>query len=125
VPALGLPNMMTVRGRMSSPAFFGGTIDPAKNDPASSACALIAASKLSIVSSTECLLGFVTSPSSADPATEGIASAIAATNQIFVILLFSHAAGSEKISHQRGNTPPPSVMFVNHCGEMSTSPASK
>jgi hypothetical protein len=36
VPGLGLPNMMTVRGRMSSPAFFGGTIDPAKNDPASS-----------------------------------------------------------------------------------------
>jgi hypothetical protein len=94
-----MPNMMTVRGRMSSPAFFGsgGVIDPAKNDPASSGLRIYRSLKLSIVSSTECLLGFVTSPSCADAATEGIASAIAATIKIFVILLFSHATGSEKL----------------------------
>jgi hypothetical protein len=85
---------------MSSPAFLATaarSIRPKTTQPPA-ACALIAASKLSIFSSTECLLGFVTSPSSADAATEGIASAIAAANQIFVILLFSHSAGSEKQS---------------------------
>jgi hypothetical protein len=69
-------------------------IDPAKNDPASGGLRIDRSFKI-----IDCFLNrvpawFVTSPSSADAAMEGIASAIAATIQIFVILLFSHAAGS-------------------------------
>jgi hypothetical protein len=103
-------------------------IDPAKNDPASSGLRLDRSLKIIDCFLNRVLLGFVTSPSSADAATEGIASTIAATIKIFVILWFSHAAGSEKIRvisevlpcHPQKRV----VMFVNHCGEMSTSPAS-
>src|SRR5258708_6201152 len=101
--------MVIVLGRMSRPAFLAAaalSIRP-KMTQAAAACALIAASRFSIVSSTECLLGLVTSPSSADAATEDIASAIAATIRILVILrLFSHAAGSEKNLAINGVLPP-------------------